>query len=84
MYIHKTLGLLKLQHDVFNSDTLPHEQTGATPRITIETIHLLIEKFNGIFPSRTVDTNWSPKSCCLTPLDYFYMKDVYKPSIINS
>ena len=54
------------------------QQDGATCHTSGETIGLLPEKFPGRVISRNGDYNWPPRSCDLTPLDFFlwgYMKD---------
>ena len=54
------------------------QQGGVTCHINGETIGLLREKFPGRVISRNVDYNWPPRSCDLTPLDFFhwgYVKD---------
>ena len=60
------------------------QQDGATCHTSGETIGLLREKFRGRVISRNGDYNWPPRSCDLTPLDFFlwdYVKDkVYTDS----
>ena len=54
------------------------QQDGATCHTSGEAIGLLREKFPGRMISRKSDYNWPPRSCDLTPLDFFlwgYMKD---------
>ena len=54
------------------------QQDGATWHTSGETIGLLREKFPGRVISRNGDYNWPPRSCDLTPLDFFlwdYVKD---------
>ena len=46
-------------------------QDDATRHRTNETIQLLYETFPDRVLSRFGDQNWSPKSCDLTPLDFF-------------
>ena len=54
------------------------QQDGATCHTANETMALLREKFNGRIIARGGDVNWPPRSCDLTPLDYFlwgYLKE---------
>ena len=51
-------------------------QDGATCHTCGETIGLLREKFPGRVISRNVDYNWPPRSCDLTPLDFFHWSHV--------
>ena len=65
------------------------QQDGATCHTANETIELLKTKFGDKILSRNGPVNWPPRSCDLTPLDYFlwgYTKSkVYaeKPATIN-
>ena len=58
------------------------QQDGATSHFAKKTIELLKEKFNDRIISRNSGVNWPPRSCDLTPLDYFlwgYLKSqVYR------
>lgn len=58
------------------------QQDGATCHTAGETIQLLRGKFPGRIISRNGDINWPPRSCDLTPADFFlwgYLKSrVYK------
>ena len=59
-------------------DDVYFQQDCATCHTSGETIGLLREKFPGRMISRNDDFNWLPKSCDLTPLDFFlwgYVKD---------
>lgn len=47
------------------------QQDGATCHTAREKLNLLDEKFEGFVISRGGDINWPPRSCDLTPLDYF-------------
>ena len=47
------------------------QQDGATCHTAGETITLLRETFGGRIISRNGPVNWPPRSCDLTPLDYF-------------
>jgi hypothetical protein len=54
------------------------QQDGATSHTSGETIALLRQRFPGRVISRRGDINWPPRSCDLTPLDFFlwgYVKD---------
>lgn len=54
------------------------QQDGATSHTTQANRALLQEKFPGRIISRLADVNWPPRSCDLTPLDFFlwgYAKD---------
>ena len=59
-------------------DDVYFQQDGTTWHTSGETIGLLHEKFPGRVISRNGDYNWPPRSCDLTPLDFFiwgYVKD---------
>ena len=59
-------------------DDVYYQQDGATCYTSGETIGLLREKFPGRVSFRNGDYNWPPRSCDLTPLDFFlwgYAKD---------
>lgn len=47
------------------------QQDGATCHTARDTLTLLHEKFEGSVISRGGDVNWPPRSCDLTPLDFF-------------
>lgn len=47
------------------------QQDGATFHTAHRTIELLREKFPGRLLSKGGDQNWPPRSCDLTPLDFF-------------
>lgn len=47
------------------------QQDGATCHTANETVTLLHEQFEGSLISRNGDVNWPPRSCDLTPLDFF-------------
>ena len=54
------------------------QQDGAMCHTSGETIVLLREKFPGWVISRNDDNSWPPRSCDLTPLDFFlwgYVRD---------
>lgn len=52
-------------------DDMWFQQDGATCHTARETIQLLHESFPGRVISRFGDQNWPPRSCDLTPLDFF-------------
>ena len=59
-------------------DDVSLQQDGATRHTRGKTISLLRKKFPGRVISRNGDYNWPPRSCDLTPLDFFlwsYVKD---------
>jgi len=70
-------------------DDMWFQQDGATCHTANETMALLRNKFNGRVISRNGDVNWPPRSCDLTPLDFFlwgYLKEkvyVDKPATIQ-
>lgn len=70
-------------------DDMWFQQDGATCHTANETMALLREKFNGRVISCRGDVNWPPRSCDLTPLDFFlwgYLKEkvyVNKPRTIQ-
>ncbi|CAK9816123.1 hypothetical protein ANTPLA_LOCUS8891 [Anthophora plagiata] len=47
------------------------QQDGATCHTAHATMDLLYSKFNGMIISHFGDINWPPRSCDLTPLDFF-------------
>ncbi|KAK9510942.1 hypothetical protein O3M35_005613 [Rhynocoris fuscipes] len=47
------------------------QQDGATCHTARETLQLMHETFPGRVLSRFGDQNWPPRSCDLTPLDFF-------------
>lgn len=71
-------------------DEMWFQQDGATCHTARETIDLLKETFNDNIISRNGPVNWPPRSCDLTPLDYFlwgYVKSlvyVDKPQSIDA
>jgi len=70
-------------------DDMWFQQDGATCHTANEIMALLREKFDGQIISRRGDAKWPPRSCVLTPLDFFlwgYLKEkVYanKPTTIQ-
>ena len=75
--------------DHMNVEDMWFQQDGATCHTANETKALLREKFNGRVISHGGDVNWPPRSCDLTPLDFFlwgYLKEkvyVDKPAKIQ-
>lgn len=57
--------------DGMNLDDMWFQQDGATCHTTRETTELLRQKFHGRLISRNGDQNWPPRSCDLTPCDFF-------------
>ncbi|XP_075149032.1 uncharacterized protein LOC142222665 isoform X2 [Haematobia irritans] len=70
-------------------DDMWFQQDGATCHTANATMVLLRNKFNGRVISRNGDVKWPPRSCDLTPLDFFlwgYLKEkvyVDKPATIQ-
>lgn len=75
--------------DDFDLEDMWFQQDGATCHTSRDTINLLREKFNDRVISRNADVTWPPRSCDITPLDFFlwgYVKSlVYsnKPQTLN-
>lgn len=57
--------------DGMDIEGLWFQQDGATSHTANATMTLLNEKFPGRIISRNSDVNWPPRSCDLTPLDFF-------------
>ena len=57
--------------DGIDLDNVYFQQDGATCHTSHETIALLREKFPDRVISRRSDHNWPPRSCNLTPCDFF-------------
>lgn len=78
------------QLDEIDLENMWFQQDGATPHFANATITLLEEKFGESIISRNATVNWPPRSCDLTPLDFFlwgYLKSlVYenKPRTIDA
>lgn len=76
------------QLDGIDHSDVYFQQDGATSHTTRENISLLRTKFPGRVISRNGDINWPPRSCDLTPLDFFlwgYLKGrvfINKPATI--
>ncbi|GFU65150.1 putative DD41D transposase [Trichonephila clavipes] len=67
-----TLGLLTNSHSACNiMMELGFQQDGATCHTARATIDLLKDTFGDRLISRFEPVNWPPRSCDLTPLDYF-------------
>ncbi|GFT26768.1 putative LOC100569746 [Trichonephila clavipes] len=56
------------------------QQDGATCYTARATIELLKDTFGDRLISRFGPVNWPPRSCDLTPLDYFFFKAVFSAS----
>lgn len=52
-------------------DDMWFQQDGATCHTADATMDILHERFEGMVISRRGDVNWPPRSCDLTPLDFF-------------
>ena len=59
------------EFDDIDGDDLYFQQDGATCHTSGETMDLLRGKFGEAIISRNGPFNWPPRSCDLTPLDYF-------------
>ena len=57
--------------DDIHLDDMWFQQDGATSHTADATMDLLHERFEGMVISRRGDVNWPPRSCDLTPLDFF-------------
>ena len=57
-------------------DDIWFQQNGATCHIANVTIDLLRTVFENRIISRNFNVNWPPRSCALTPLDYFLWRAV--------
>lgn len=62
---------LVTQLDDIDVEDVYFQQDGATSHTARETINLLAETFGERIISRNGPINWPPRSCDLTPLDYF-------------
>ena len=73
-----------------DTDNMWFQQDGATCHTPHATMDILHERFEGMVISRSGDVNWPPRSCDLTPIDFFlwgYLKSqVYtnKPQTIDA
>ena len=69
---------LWLELEDMDVDDVSLQQDGAKCHTRGKTIDILREKFSDQLISRNGDYNWPPRSCDLTPLDFFlwgYVKD---------
>ncbi|GFW90993.1 uncharacterized protein TNCV_1758671 [Trichonephila clavipes] len=57
--------------NIYDVQELWFQQDGATCHTARATIDLLKDTFGDRLISRFVPVNWPPRSCDLTPLDYF-------------
>lgn len=75
--------------DDFDLDDMWYQQDGATCHTSKDTITLLKEKFSNRVISKNADVQWPPRSCDITPLDFYlwgYVKSlVYanRPQTLN-
>ena len=63
--------VLFLKINGIDADDIWFQQDGATCHTTNETINVLKEKFVESIISRNGPVDWPPRSCDLTPLDFF-------------
>ena len=56
----------------YDLENMWFQQNGATCHTTNANMALLQETFPGRVISRRGDINWPPRSCDLTPLDFFF------------
>lgn len=70
--------------DGIDLDNVYFQQDGATCHTSNETIDLLREKFPDRVISRRGDHNWPPRSCDLTPCDFFLWGHVKEKVYANS
>ena len=70
--------------DGIDLDNVYFQQDGATCHTSNETIALLREKFPDRVISRRGDHNWPPRSCDLTPCDFFLWGHVKDKVYANS
>jgi len=59
------------QIDEINADDIMFQQNDATCHTADVTMEILREQFGESLISRNGPHNWPPRSCDLTPLDYF-------------
>ena len=65
-------------------DDVYFQQDGATCHTSNETIAILQEKFPDRVISQRGDRNWPPRSCDLTPLDFFLWSHVKDKVYVNA
>jgi len=70
-YRHMTTEFLWPQLDGMDVEGMWFQQDDATCHTACETTELLREKFPGRVNSSNGDRNWPPRSCDLTPCDFF-------------
>ncbi|CAF1040561.1 unnamed protein product [Didymodactylos carnosus] len=84
------MHVVKPKTDDIDADDIWFQQDGATCHTANATINLLKEKFGESIISRKGPVNWLPRSCDLTPLDFFlwgYVKSLCyanKPQTFNA
>lgn len=57
--------------DDMDTNNMWFQQDGATCHTAEDTLDILHNRFEGMVISRRGDVNWPPRSCDLTPLDFF-------------
>ncbi|XP_060528432.1 uncharacterized protein LOC132703290 [Cylas formicarius] len=70
-YRNMTSDFFWEQFEGIDIEDLWFQQDGATCHTSRETMQLLRGKFPGRIISRNGDINWPPRSCDLTPIDFF-------------
>jgi hypothetical protein len=70
-YCNMITEFLWPQLDGMDMEDMWFQQDGASCHIARETTELLRENFRGRVISRNGDQNWPPRSCDLTPCDFF-------------
>ena len=70
-YRNMIMEFLWPQLDGMEMEDMWSQQDGATCHTAHETTELLREKFPGCIISRNGNHNWPPRSCDLTPCDFF-------------
>jgi hypothetical protein len=70
-YRHMLTSFVWPQIDEDELDELWFQQDGATCHTSGETIAVVRQQFDGRIISRNADVNWPPRSCDLTPLDFY-------------
>ena len=70
-YGHMITDLFLTAIEEYDLKNMWFQQDGATCHTTRANMALLQETFPGLVISRRSDTNWPPRSCDLTSLDFF-------------
>jgi len=66
--------------DDMDTDNMWFQQDGPMCHTPHATMYILHEQFEGMVISRGGDVNWPPRSCDLTPLDFF-LWDYFKSQV---